>query len=261
MVPLSEIRCAIIRLEDQQMRRSILLSVILAGGLFAADFSGRWAGTIEADRGRRPIYVTLSEHDGTVTGSVATGANARSVAIENAELRNGELSFQVHDNANRVMQFRLTLTDGVLGGEASVGGQVSKVAVVQAGGGVGMRIEPNGTIGGGSGGGMGIASGAASALPAGVNRVGGGVSAPQLIYKKDPDYTEEARKANYQGTVLLYAEITPDGRATNIKVQRSLGLGLDEKAIEAVSQWKFKPGYKNGVPVTVAATIEVNFRL
>jgi len=56
-------------------------------------------------------------------------------------------------------------------------------------------------------------------------------------------------------------EIDPSGRATNIKVQRSLGLGLDEKAIEAVKQWRFRPGYKDGRPVTVAATIEVNFRL
>jgi TonB family protein len=61
--------------------------------------------------------------------------------------------------------------------------------------------------------------------------------------------------------VLLYIEVSPDGRATNIRVARSLGLGLDEKAMDAVKQWKFKPGYKNGQPVTVAATIEVNFRL
>jgi protein TonB len=69
------------------------------------------------------------------------------------------------------------------------------------------------------------------------------------------------RAAKYQGTVLLYIEIDPNGNATNIKVQRSLGLGLDEKAVEAVSKWKFKPGMKDGAPVTVAATIEVNFRL
>ena len=87
------------------------------------------------------------------------------------------------------------------------------------------------------------------------------MSAPVLIHKVEPDYTEEARKAKYQGTVLLYVEIDPNGTATNIRVQRSLGLGLDEKAVEAVKQWKFKPGQKNGQPVTVAATIEVNFRL
>jgi TonB family protein len=101
-----------------------------------------------------------------------------------------------------------------------------------------------------------------SATPnSGVYRVGGGVTAPQLISKVEPDYSEMARQARYQGTVLLYTEINPEGQPTNIRVQRSLGLGLDEKAIEAVRQWRFKPGMKDGTPVTVAANIEVNFRL
>jgi TonB family protein len=95
----------------------------------------------------------------------------------------------------------------------------------------------------------------------GVYRVGGGVAAPSLVRKVEPNYSEEARRARYNGTVLLYVEIDPSGQATNIKVQRSLGLGLDEKAVEAVRQWVFKPGTKEGTPVTVAATIEVNFRL
>jgi TonB family protein len=91
-------------------------------------------------------------------------------------------------------------------------------------------------------------------------RVGGGVSPPVLISKVEPQYTEEARQAKMQGTVVLYVEVSPDGRATNIRVQRSLGLGLDEKAIEAVRQWRFQPGMKDGKPVVVAATLEVNFR-
>ena len=91
--------------------------------------------------------------------------------------------------------------------------------------------------------------------------MGNGVSAPVLLFKKEPEYSEEARKAKYQGTVVLAIEVDPSGRAVNPRVVRSLGLGLDEKALEAVRQWKFKPGYKDGKPVTVAATIEVNFRL
>jgi TonB family protein len=55
--------------------------------------------------------------------------------------------------------------------------------------------------------------------------------------------------------------VAPEGRADNIKVLESLGLGLDDKAIEAIRQWKFKPGMKDGKPVRVAATIEINFRL
>jgi TonB family protein len=94
-----------------------------------------------------------------------------------------------------------------------------------------------------------------------VYRVGGGVSAPALIHKVEPKYSEEARKAKYQGTVILYVEISPDGRAVNPRVVRSLGLGLDENAIEAVRKWKFRPGYKDGKAVTVVAQIEVNFRL
>ena len=94
-----------------------------------------------------------------------------------------------------------------------------------------------------------------------VYRVGNGVTPPRLIYKVEPAYTEEARSAKLQGSVLLYVEITPDGRATNTRVVHGIGVGLDEKAIEAISQWRFQPGTKDGAPVTVAATIEVNFRL
>jgi len=91
--------------------------------------------------------------------------------------------------------------------------------------------------------------------------VGNGTTAPVVLYKKEPEYSEEARKAKYQGTVVLYIEVDPSGRAINPRVVRSLGLGLDEKALEAVKQWKFRPGYRDGKPVTVAAQIEVNFRL
>ena len=124
-----------------------------------------------------------------------------------------------------------------------------------------------GGIGSGKGGGVGSGSGAGygpgegGGVGGGVFRVGGGVTAPSLLYKVEPEYSEEARKAKYQGTVLLYVEVDPSGHATNIQVARSLGLGLDEKAIEAVKKWKFAPGKKDGRPVTVAATIEVNFRL
>ena len=92
-------------------------------------------------------------------------------------------------------------------------------------------------------------------------RIGGSVSAPKVRSKVEPDYTEEARKAKLQGTVLLYIEVGEDGKPKNLRVMRSLGLGLDEKAMDAASRWRFQPGHKNGKPVTVAATIEVNFRL
>jgi TonB family protein len=96
---------------------------------------------------------------------------------------------------------------------------------------------------------------------ASAHKVGGGVTAPALISKIEPEYTEEARAMKIQGTAVLYLEVGPDGLAYNIRPVKSLGFGLDQKAIEAIQQWKFKPGTRDGIPVTVAATIEVNFRL
>jgi TonB family protein len=127
----------------------------------------------------------------------------------------------------------------------------------------------NGGIGTGSGGNVGPGSGSGAYGPGdgdgGIGRVwrviDGGVTAPALLFKVEPEYSEEARKAKVQGTVLLAIEVDRSGRAQNVRVVRSLGVGLDEKAIEAVRKWKFKPGYRAGKPVTVGATIEVNFRL
>ncbi len=126
-----------------------------------------------------------------------------------------------------------------------------------SGGGIGSGS--GGGVGSGRGGGFGPGEG--GGVGGGVFRVGGGVSAPQVLYKVDPEYSEEARKAKYSGTVVLQLIVDATGKARDIKVVRSLGLGLDEKAIEAVNKWKFRPGIKNGQPVAVMATIEVNFRL
>jgi len=126
-----------------------------------------------------------------------------------------------------------------------------------SGGGIGSGS--GGGVGSGKGGGFGPGEG--GGVGGGVFRVGGGVTAPALLYKVEPEYSEEARKAKYQGTVLLYIQVDPSGKAINVRVMHSLGLGLDEKAMEAVRKWKFKPGYKDGKPVTVEAQIEVNFRL
>jgi TonB family protein len=126
-----------------------------------------------------------------------------------------------------------------------------------SGGGIGSG--KGGGIGSGTGGGLGPGEG--GGVGGGVYRVGGGVTAPQLVSKIEPEYSEEARKAKYQGTVTLYIQVDAQGKAINMRVLHSLGLGLDEKAMEAVKKWKFKPGTKDGKPVTVEAQIEVNFRL
>lgn len=84
---------------------------------------------------------------------------------------------------------------------------------------------------------------------------------PEVISKTEPEFSEEARKARHQGSVVLAAEVGVDGRAHNIRVVRSLGLGLDERAIAAVSEWRFRPAISDGKPATAPATIEVFFRL
>jgi TonB family protein len=124
-----------------------------------------------------------------------------------------------------------------------------------------------GGIGSGSGGGVGsgrgpgVGPGSGGGFGGGAFRIGGGVSAPVPIYKVEPEYSEEARKAKFQGTVVLAIVVDETGKVTNIRVIRPLGMGLDEKAIEAVSKWRFRPGYKDGKPVPVMANVEVNFRL
>jgi len=94
-----------------------------------------------------------------------------------------------------------------------------------------------------------------------VYRIGNGVMAPSLVSKIEPEYSDEARAAKLQGTETVYAEIGPDGIAHNVTVIMGVGLGLDEKGVAAINQWRFKPGTKDGQPVTVAVTIEINFKL
>jgi len=124
-----------------------------------------------------------------------------------------------------------------------------------------------GGIGDGSGGGVGsgvgrgVGLGEGGGYGGGIYRVGGGVSAPRAIYNPEPEFSDEAREAKYQGTVTLGVIIDRDGRPRNIRVVRSLGMGLDERAMSAVREWRFHPAMKDGQPVAVIVNIEVNFRL
>jgi len=124
-----------------------------------------------------------------------------------------------------------------------------------------------GGIGAGSGGGVGVGTGPGvgegrgGGVGGGVFHVGSGVSAPRVVYQPDPDYSEEARKAKHHGTCVLWLVVGSDGRPRDIRVARSLGLGLDEKAIEAVKTWKFEPAMKDGKAVAVQINVEVSFRL
>jgi protein TonB len=113
----------------------------------------------------------------------------------------------------------------------------------------------------GSGAGYGAGLGSPAGTGNGIFRVGGGVSAPRPIYAPDPEYSEEARKVKYQGTVILWAIIGTDGLPKDLRVQRTPGMGLDQKALEAVRRWRFEPARKDGQPVAVQVNIELNFRL
>ncbi len=100
------------------------------------------------------------------------------------------------------------------------------------------------------------------ALPAGVYQVGNGVTAPKLLKRTEPEYSDEARMARLDGTAVLVVVISEGGTARDVRVTRSLGLGLDENAVAMVSNsWRFQPGTKAGDPVAVPATIEVRFRM
>ena len=92
-------------------------------------------------------------------------------------------------------------------------------------------------------------------------KVGSGVTAPSLLSKVEPAYSDDARASKYQGTVILKIVVDTDGLAKDIQLVKSIGYGLDEKAVEAINLWTFKPGTRDGQPVPVLATIEVNFRL
>jgi TonB family protein len=102
-----------------------------------------------------------------------------------------------------------------------------------------------------------VGSGPPGIYPAGKE----GVTLPQVIYNPEPSFSDEARKAKMQGIVLLMVVVGQDGHTYNIRVRQSLGMGLDEKAIEAVSRWRFKPATLNGQPVATQIAVEVDFHL
>jgi protein TonB len=127
----------------------------------------------------------------------------------------------------------------------------------------------HGGIGTGSGGGVGAGNGngygngTGGGAGGGLYQVGNGVSEPKLVSYVEAEFSDEARRAKYEGTVVISLIVDAQGNPQNIRVARSLGMGLDEKAIEAVRQYKFKPAIeaKSGKAVPVPISVQVNFRL
>ncbi len=122
-------------------------------------------------------------------------------------------------------------------------------------------IGENYGTGDGGGKGPGVGPGSGGSFGGGTYRPGNGVSAPRAVYDPDPEYSEEARQAKFQGNVVLSVIVDPTGRVRDIRVVRSVGLGLDEKATDAVEKWRFTPGMRDGHAVAVQVNVEVNFRL
>ena len=128
------------------------------------------------------------------------------------------------------------------------------------GSGSGMGTGSGGGLGSGTGNGFGPGTGGNAG--GGLFRIGGGVSAPVPIVSPEAEFSDEARRAKYQGVCLVSLIVDAQGNPQNPRVIRALGMGLDEKALEAVRKYKFKPALKDGrTPVPVMITIEVNFRL
>ncbi len=137
----------------------------------------------------------------------------------------------------------------------------SQVALASQGKGSGSGFGSG--LGGGLGVGRGIGSGPGSGggYGGGVMSVGGGVSAPQVLHSVDPEFTEEARQANFQGNCAIQLIVDAQGNPQNIRVVRHLGMGLDEKAVAAVRQYKFRPAIYQGHPVAVEIVVDVDFHL
>jgi protein TonB len=135
----------------------------------------------------------------------------------------------------------------------NVGMSNSLLAGVSMGDGKGTGIGP--------GSGAGVGPGMGGNTGDGLRHVGGSVSMPEVIYSVDPEFSEEARKAKVSGDVAVYLWVDEHGNPTHVRVMHGIGMGLDEKAVEAVKQYRFKPAMENGRPVKVEMYVVVNFQI
>jgi TonB family protein len=144
---------------------------------------------------------------------------------------------------------------------AQYGDPLAPLGPLSNGQGAGGGIGNKGCCGVGDGDGPGYGPGVPQRPGPPIYQAGGSVTRPVVLYRVEPDYSEEARKAKLQGIVTVYFEVNERGLPTNLRIFRPLGMGLDEKAIEAVLKWRFRPGYKDGKPVTVSSQMIITFRL
>ena len=127
------------------------------------------------------------------------------------------------------------------------------IGAFSGGGGNGSGLGP--------GNGSGLGPGSGGNYGGGLRKIGGGVSEPVLLYHPEPEFSEEARKAKFMGVVLVNLIVDSQGKPQNVHILRGVGMGLDEKAKEAVMQYRFKPAMEGGKPVPVEMNVEVNFQI
>lgn len=125
----------------------------------------------------------------------------------------------------------------------------------------GVSLGSGSGTGIGSGDGPGVGAGSGGGNGGGVMHVGGLIRKPQVLRQVDPEFSEEARRAKFSGNVEVYLIIDEQGNPSHVRVVRGVGMGLDEKAVEAVRQYKFKPATLNGKPVKVDLSIDVDFHI
>ncbi|HEY2018875.1 MAG TPA: energy transducer TonB [Bryobacteraceae bacterium] len=205
-------------------------------------------------------------HQGGGGGGDRSPLPASKGRLPKAALRQFTPPAAVHDNLNP----RLAMEPSIIAPPdvsvpavnlSAYGDPLAKIGPASNGPGSGGGIGSGKGGGVGSGNGGGAGPGEGGGIGGGVFRAGGGVTNPIAIYRPDPEYSQEARKARWQGFVILELVVDETGRPRDIHVRQSLGLGLDEEAMKAVQQWRFKPGRKDGKPVAVLATVQVGFHL
>lgn len=199
-----------------------LLVVGTVTNLPAGPISGGWVGRMESGSNSSPVFLRLYLGE-EVAGVVAIGNETEQKQIYNPQFHGNQLTFEVRGEKS-IAEFLLRLVDRKMTGTVSFRGRIANVTFFGP-----MYTVPN------------------------------GISRPILLNSVDPEYTEAAQQANLQGTVVLLVQIDPTGRPSRVDLLQSLGFGLDEKAIEALKLWRFRPGIKDGKPIMVETTVRSTF--
>jgi len=211
--------------------RLVLAGMATTFTLAAAGLDGTWVGIMLLDSRASRISLTLRENERSVSGTVSFG-DSEPVRIRHAQMAGNLLRFSFDDAPDSFVKVRLKVVDGLLvgqfhhrgealSGEAQFGDRIAEVM-----------------------------------LP-----FHNACNTPALLLQSSPaEYSKEARSAQLEGTVYLSVRIDTSGQPVEVHILRGLGMGLDEKAIEALKKWQFKPASQDGRTVPFETVVEVNFR-